>query len=165
MIAAVRTLSRTVALAVLAGACASQPRSEPPQQKQLLAAVSPPERLEPPEALPEPARAALRSHMANHAQDMSALMSAIMVLRYAEIRDRARAIADDASLARPLTGDAAALAAQLPDKFFAYHDELRARAADLAGAADKQGAFAVADAYGRMSETCVRCHATYRQGR
>lgn len=158
-----RFLGTFVASAV-AVACAAQ-RTEPPQQRQLVAAVSPPDRLEPAAPLPEDARVALRSVMAAHAHDMSSLMSAIMVLRYRDIRDGARAIADGKQLTRPLTGEAAPLADKLPEAFFAYHDELRTRAAALAKAADAQSAFDVADAYGRLSETCVRCHATYRQGR
>lgn len=96
---------------------------------------------------------------------MADLMSAIMVLRYPIIRDRAQAIADDVDLARPLTGDATELNALLPAKFFDYQDELRVRAHALQAAAAQSNAYAVADAYGRLSETCVRCHATYRQGR
>jgi cytochrome c556 len=155
----------TLVVATIAG-CASQPeRDQPPQQAQLVQAISPPARLEPPEYLSGMARAVLRTRMASHARDMGDLMSAIMVLQYDRIRDRASAIASDASLARPLTGDATELNSALPEKFFQHQDELKAGAKALAVAADKQSAFAVAEAYGRVSETCVRCHGVYRQGR
>jgi hypothetical protein len=102
--------------------------------------------------------------MPSHARDMGDLMSAIMVLHYDEIHERAEVIAQDSRFARPLSGDAAELNSALPERFFLLQDELRTRAATLARAAGKASALDVADAYGRLSETCVRCHATYRDG-
>jgi hypothetical protein len=155
-----------VALGASLGACASQPdRNQPPQQAQLVQAVSPPSRLEPPEYLSGTARAVLRTRMASHARDMGDLMSAIMVLQYDRIRERSEAIAGDANFARPLTGDAAELNSALPEKFFQLQDELRTRARVLTRAAEERNAFAVADSYENVSGTCVRCHAVYRQGR
>jgi cytochrome c556 len=157
---------RTAACAAALAACASQPsRSEPPQQAQLTRAVSPPARLEPPASIPAPARAVLQTRMASHARDMGDLMTAIMVLDYPRIRTGAEGIAADAGLARPLTGDATELNSMLPEAFFQHQDALRAEARALAAAAEKQSALAVADSYGRLSETCVRCHAAYREGR
>jgi hypothetical protein len=155
------------AVAVLAAACATPPTAGPPQEAQLARALAPPERLEPPEALPESARALLHTRMASHAQDMGALMSAIMVLRYPEIQARARDITREVYFARPDGGgqDAATLLnASLPAKLFDFEAELRDRAKILAGAADRLDAFAVANAYGQLSETCVKCHAAYRGG-
>lgn len=154
-----------LALALGLVGCAGQASSEPPQQAQLGRALAPPSRLDPPEDLPEPARAVLRSRMASHAQDMGALMSAIMVLDYETIHDRALAIASDVNFARPLTGDATELNSLLPARFFDLQDEMKARARELAAAAAEQSAMRVAEAYGAASETCVSCHATYRAGR
>ncbi len=150
-------------LAVLAS-CATGERSGPPQEPQLARAVAPPDRLTPPEDLPPTARAILRTRMASHARDMGTLMSNIMVLRYKKIEEGASAIAADANLSRPLTGDATELNAHLPAKFFDLQEELKERAKVLAEAAHRMSAFDVADAYGSVSETCVRCHATYREG-
>jgi cytochrome c556 len=150
---------------VAASSCATQPPPAPPQQAQLTRAVSAPQRAEPPQYLPGTARAILQKRMAFHAQDMGDLVSAIMILQYDRVRDRATAIASDANLARPLTGDATELASALPESFFVLQDQLRAQAGVLASAAGEQSAFQVADAYGRLSETCVKCHAVYRQGR
>jgi cytochrome c556 len=151
------------ALVLSLAACASTP-GQPPQQPLMERAVQPPARLEPPESLPGPVRAILKQRMKSHAADMGALMSAIMVLDYPVIRDRATGIANDGSLARPLSGDASELNAALPPKFFTFQDELRERSKALAAAADHQNAFEVADAYGELSQTCVRCHGVYRQG-
>jgi cytochrome c556 len=151
--------------ALAASACAGkQPRQEPPQQPQLARALSPPARLAPPEYLPATARALLRTRMASHARDMGDLMNAIMVLDYPNIASHATAVADDANFARPLTGDATLLNSALPEKFFQHQDELKAHARQLATAAERMNPFEVADAYGRLSETCVRCHAAYRAG-
>jgi hypothetical protein len=136
----------------------------PPQQAQLVRAISPPSRLEPPAALPEVSRAVLRTLMAAHARNMSDLVSAIMLLDYPRINAGAKGVASDASVARPLTGDATELNAQLPARFFQLQDDLRAEAAKLAVSAENLDAFQVADSYGRLSQTCVRCHAVYRAG-
>ena len=165
----IRSALRAFGLAVLlptavAAACASNP-PQPPQQAQLARAVAAPKRADPPQPLSGTARAVLKTRMGFHARDMGDLVSAIMILDYERIHDRAAAISSDASLARPLTGDATELASALPESFFSYQDELRSRAVTLASAATGHSAFHVADAYGRLSETCVRCHATFRQGR
>jgi hypothetical protein len=146
-------------------ACTTPASHQPPQQPQLVQATGVPKRLAPPEHLPETARALLRGRMASHTNDMSALMSAIMTLDYPRIGDRAAAIAADERFARPLTGDATELASALPEKFFLYQDNLRLEARTLAEAAGRQHAFDVADSYGRLSQVCVRCHASYRAGK
>jgi cytochrome c556 len=152
----------------LTAACATGRSSEstgPPQQAQLVNAISPPSRLEPPEYLPGAARAVLRTRMASHAREMGDLVSAIMVLKYDEIKERSTAIAQDARFARPLTGDATELNSALPEKFFVYERQLRVWAGALTTAAEKADAFAVATTYGELSQVCVSCHATYRAGR
>jgi cytochrome c556 len=146
--------------ALLATACASQA----PQQKQLAQAVSPPRHPGSAEPLSDAARALLKERMASHAKDMSELVSDIMLLHYDRIRDGAQRIAGEASLSRPLTNDATELNSALPPKFFLYQDNLRLEARTLAEAAGRQHAFDVADSYGRLSQVCVRCHATYRTG-
>ena len=151
------------ALVLSLAACAST-TGQPPQQPQMERAVQPPARLQPPENLPGPVRAILKERMKSHAVDMRELMAAIMVLDYPVIRERATGIANDGSLARPLSGDASELNAALPPKFFTFQDELRERSRAVATAAERQNAFEVADTYGRLSETCVRCHGVYRQG-
>jgi cytochrome c556 len=145
--------------------CASQPPPPPPQD-QLARAISPPAKsLEPAQPLPGAARAVLKSRMASHVRDMTDLVSAILALDYPTIADRAKAVAADANLARPLGGDATELNTLLPDKFFEYQDDLRKNARVLAGAAERMDAQQVADAYGHLSESCVRCHSVYRGGR
>jgi hypothetical protein len=151
--------------AVLLASCAGQSRNQPPQQAQLAQAVGAPPRLRPPEQLSPTARELLKVRMASHARDMGELTSAIMLLRYPEIRDGALRVAGDASLSRPLTADATELNAALPEKFFLYQDALRLEGKTLAEAAERQQPFDVADSYGRLSQVCVRCHATYRAGR
>ena len=152
-------------LVTIAATCATAPHAEAPQQAQLVQAISPPARLEAPEYLPGPARALLRTRMAGHARNMGDLTSAIMILRYPEIEERAGEIAGEALFARPHSQDATELNSALPEKFFVYERELRVLAGSLASAAHGLNAFAVANAYGQLSETCVKCHATYRAGR
>ena len=80
--------------ALLATACADpNARNQPPQRAQLAQAIATPQRREPPpERLSPLAMAALKSRMASHARDMDRLVSAIMVLDYADIARRANEI-------------------------------------------------------------------------
>jgi cytochrome c556 len=155
--------TRSLLLVTLLSACASRP-PEAAQQAQLTRAVSPPPRLEPPDYLPEAARSVLRTMMASHARNMGDLMSAIVVLDYPRIHESAEAIATDASLSRPLSHEASELNALLPEEFFRQQDGLRAQARVLVDAAARQSPYGVADAYGHLSEGCVRCHYVYRTG-
>jgi cytochrome c556 len=148
----------------LAAACASPPARQPPQQAQLAQAVAAPERPSPPEPLSPAARQLLKERMASHARDMGDLVSAIMVLDYPRIVERADTIAADVNLSRPISGDATELNSSLPEKFFVRQDSLRAGARALAAAARDLDPVRVADAYGRLSEGCVRCHADFRPG-
>ena len=146
---------------LIAAACATSP-DQPPQATELARAISPPERSSPPDPLPSEARRLLRPRMAEHARDMGELVSAIMVLRYPDIAERAHAIATGAHFAQPLTADATQINTTVPDAFFAHERDLRVWAGQLESSAEKFDAFAVAKAYGRLSETCVSCHASYR---
>ena len=100
--------------------------------------------------------------MASHAQDMSQLVSAIMLLQYSEIITRADKIASDVNLSRPTSNDATELNASIPEKFFVRQDDLKAAARNLASAGRTGNPYLVAEAYGKLSENCVRCHADYR---
>jgi len=147
---------------LLATACADQnARHQPPQRAQLAQAVATPKG-EPPERLSPLAMATLKSRMASHARDMNQLVSAIMVLDYPSITQRANDIAADANLSRPLSKDATELNASLPERFFLRQDELKASARQLAGAASAMNPYGVADAYSHVSGACVRCHADFR---
>jgi cytochrome c556 len=151
------------AVFLLPASCAGQEAAHhPPQQAQLAQAISTPERQAPPEPLSPAARAILKERMASHARDMGGLVSAIMLLKYPEIAQRADAIAADVNLSRPVTGDATELNSALPEKFFVRQDDLKAAARLLGDAARNLDPYRVANAYGRLSEGCVRCHADYR---
>ena len=100
--------------------------------------------------------------MASHAQDMSDLVSAILMFDCQRIAERSDKIAADANLRRPITNDATELNASIPEKFFVRQDDLKAAARALAQNARTADPIKVAEAYGKLSETCVRCHADYR---
>jgi hypothetical protein len=155
-------LSVFASLVVPASCASQQARHRPLQQAQLTQAISTPARQEPPEPLSPAARAILKERMASHARDMGQLVSAIMLLEYPAIAQRADAIAADVNLSRPLTGDATELNSSLPEKFFVRQDDLKASARLLGSAARDLEPYQVANAYGRLSEACVRCHADYR---
>jgi len=162
-----RKLQTTLAaLTVLtAGSCATAPPPHPPQQDQLAQALAAPDRTDPPQYLSNTTRELLRARMASHANDMGELVQAIMILQYPRIAEKAAAIDAAVDLARPVSKDATDLASALPPSFFDYQDELKLRARALEAAAKAQGAFQVADAYGDLSKTCVKCHSVFRGNR
>jgi cytochrome c556 len=158
-----RLLTILLAGGSLLPACANNTTAnQPPQQAQLAQAISPPERAAPPEPLSPAARQILKTRMASHARDMGDLVSAIMVLDYARIVQKADSIAADVNLSRPISNDATELNASLPEKFFVRQDQLRAGARALSAAARDLDPYRVANEYGKLSEGCVRCHADYR---
>jgi cytochrome c556 len=164
------TNNRRLAISVLGVAslvglgCASKEANQPPQMEQLTRAISAPDRPGPPEPLSPAARALLKERMASHAEDMSDLVSGIMLLEYSRIITRADKIVSDVNLSRPTTQDATELNASIPEKFFVRQDELKAAARALGEAARSGNPYRVAEAYGHVSETCVRCHADFRPG-
>ena len=150
------------ATTILSTSCASSDANRPPQIAQLTQAITPPDREGPPEPLSPMARVLLKDRMASHAEDMSQLVSAIMLLEYSDIITRADKIASDVNLSRPISNDATELNASLPEKFFVRQDDLKSAAHVLANAGRAANPYQVAKAYGGISETCVRCHADYR---
>lgn len=148
--------------ATVSASCATPDSHRPSQMAQLTQAITPPERVGPPEPLSPTARALLKDRMASHAEEMSGLVSAIMLLKYSDVVTRADKIAADVNLSRPLTNDATELNASLPEKFFVRQDDLKAAARALADAGRTANPYLVAEAYGKLSENCVRCHADYR---
>ena len=121
--------------------------------------------------LPEPgylspiARGVLDRRMARHGEDMAGLLRAVILLDHKTIIDRAGAIADEPTLARPSNDDATELNNLLPERFFELQDELRGAARRLVGAARSPNLEQLATAYADLTRACVRCHGIYLQGR
>jgi cytochrome c556 len=158
-------LPAAVAGSLLVVACATPASQRPVQERQFTEAVSAPARLTPVQPLPPPMGELLRERMGFHAREMGRLMEAVMILDYPTVEAGAEAIGADVRLARATTQDATELNAALPERFFLLQEELRVHARSLAEAARREDAFSVADAYGRLSQTCVRCHGVYRAGK
>jgi hypothetical protein len=150
-----------LAAGVLSAVACVKP-AQPPQRVQQESAVAAPKIRQPPEPLSPLVQALLRQRMVSHGSDMNDLVSAIMLLDYPRIADRAEKIAADANLGRPISGDATELNASLPEKFFVYQDRVKFEARGLVEAAGAADPYQVATKYGRLSESCVRCHADYR---
>jgi cytochrome c556 len=125
---------------------------------------APPRRLEAPESLPPVARDILKRRMARHADDMTHLVLAVAALDYGSVGDLAERIAGDADFARPLTDDATELNASIPARFFDLQDDLKAKSRRLAAAARAGDPIEISRAYASLSDTCIGCHAVYRDG-
>jgi hypothetical protein len=114
-----------------------------------------------PEHLPELARTLLKQRMQRHGSDVEELLRAVLLLRRKEAREAANRIATEPWLVRPIRGSEDALNSSLPELFFILQDQLRDRAHALAEAAAAKDDRALAQAYGRVMETCVQCHSAY----
>jgi hypothetical protein len=158
-------LSRSLLLtSLLVLSCSTAGQRPPPDARPTTVTAPLSARLLPPADLPGPVRQVLQSLMAQHRGDMADLVAASMGVLYEDMARAADRVAAT-SLSRPLTGDATELNAFLPARFFDLQDELVLRARTLAGVARQHDAGATASAYAAISETCVNCHATYRDAR
>ena len=120
--------------------------------------------LPPPGTLSPGARSLLHARMQRHGEEMQGLSRAVVLLDYDAVAERARRVAEEPQLARPLSRDATELNAQLPGRFFELQDRLKAESTRLQSAAQAHQPAAMAEAFGALSQTCVECHATYREG-
>jgi hypothetical protein len=121
-----------------------------------------PRKLPPRAGLPTLARSLLAQRMETHGDQMTELVWTVLFLEHQGTRDIADAIAGEPRIARPnAQTDPDELSARLPAKFFDLQDTLHDRALALAAAAKSGKDDEIAKAYGRLSETCVACHATY----
>lgn len=116
-----------------------------------------------PDYLPAEARATLRKKMTRHGQAMTDLMLGVMLLQYDAASAAASRIVNEPRIARPVPGEEgeSELNALLPERFFVLQDEARNRAQAVQEAARKRDDAALAESFGRLTETCVSCHSAY----
>ena len=116
------------------------------------------------ERIPQIARALLQKRMERHGETLSELMYRLVLFDYDAVRTEAQHIREEAPLARPLTGDATELNSALPERFFEWQDELRARALDVEHAAQGGNSQKLLDGYLALAKTCMGCHRLYLEG-
>lgn len=107
-------------------------------------------------------RQAIHDRMIQHGRDMARLQRVTLDLEYDLIEQSSAWLAEEPAVPRPEVSDRALLRAGLPPRFFQLEAELRGKAIILRGAARVRDDEAIALAYGRLVETCVRCHSLYR---
>lgn len=106
-------------------------------------------------------RARLKPRMQRHAAAMTELTNAVMMLDHARVEHAATALLAEPQLARPLSSDSAALAAELPPVFHELEDALQAHARALVAAAQAGDEDALVTADVDLAWTCARCHAAF----
>ncbi len=126
-----------------------------------VATTEPARRMPEPAHIPEVARRLLSERMMSHGRDMSDLVWAMLFVDTMSVEEIADDIALQPRLARPMKNDASELASRLPASFFDLQDTLVTDATRLARAAKAEDLEAMADAYGALTATCVRCHSAY----
>jgi len=120
-----------------------------------------PAKLPKPEWLPEAAREMLATRMQRHGEELMLLLVTVLTLGHEDSAHLAREVAAEPRIGRPGPGEKDTLNALLPARFFELQDELRERALAVADAADAKDSGRVVRAFGKLTETCVSCHAVY----
>ena len=106
-------------------------------------------------------RARLKPRMQRHAAAMTELTNAVTMLDHARVEHAATALLAEPQLARPLSSESAALAAELPPVFHQLEDALQADARALEAAAQAGDDDALVTADVELAWTCARCHAAF----
>jgi hypothetical protein len=116
----------------------------------------------PPENIAAATRAELRGRMNRHGNVMSSLVKAVVLIDRPTVTTMARRIADEELLARAEASGVDPWRPLLPKAFFIEQDALRVAARELAQAsAQGEPDEAMAERFGALTRTCVRCHAAY----
>jgi cytochrome c553 len=116
----------------------------------------------PPENVAASTRADLRARMSRHGNSMSGLVRAVVLLDRPTVRTMAGRIADEELLARAESPGFDPWRPLLPKEFFIEQDALRTAASALAqAAAQNESDSVLADRFGALTRTCVRCHGAY----
>jgi cytochrome c553 len=116
----------------------------------------------PPENVAASTRAELRARMDRHGNAMSTLVKAVVLIDRPTITTMAQRIADEELLARADSQSFDRWRPLLPKAFFVEQETLRSTARSLAQAAAQGEPDAVlAERFGTLTATCVRCHGSY----
>jgi len=115
-----------------------------------------------PERLSPAVRAVVRTKMNHHGDQLTTLVSRVVLLDYDGIARAAGAIFDEPMLARPTAGDE--LNAALPERFFQSQDALRVAAKQLVAAAALRDRPKLAESFAALTKTCLQCHDLYLHG-
>jgi hypothetical protein len=110
----------------------------------------------PAERIPSENEARLTDRMKRHGADLLALTHAVTVLDRKTIAETADRIRLDTALTLKVDGGVMTDA-----RFQQLDQQMRERVTELATAARKYDDTALAPAFGRTMETCVRCHVVY----
>ncbi|MCC6807484.1 MAG: cytochrome c [Deltaproteobacteria bacterium] len=109
-------------------------------------------------------RKVLDKRMEHHGRGAIGLSIAVVLLAHDDVAELALGLAEQPGLARPRLGEEGTLNATLPAQFFSFQDQLRERAKELAAAAKQKNNAKMHAALGRVTETCMTCHAVYLNG-
>jgi hypothetical protein len=116
----------------------------------------------PPENVAASTRSELRGRMARHGNTMSTLVKAVVLIDRPTITTMAQRIADEELLARAESKGFDPWRPLLPKGFFIEQEALRTTARSLAqAAAQGEPDPVLAERFGTLTATCVRCHGAY----
>ena len=106
-------------------------------------------------------RARLRPRMRRHADAMTALGNAVMMLDSDRVTIAAASVLNDPQLAQPVSFEATQIAAELPPSFHEYEELLKTRAKELLEAAQAHDDEGMVATHAALAWTCASCHAAF----
>ncbi|MCA9548251.1 MAG: hypothetical protein KC613_27800, partial [Myxococcales bacterium] len=142
------TLPSTL-LILSAGLALAAPPKSPPAAPATAPVSGPAKAVGLVDALPAEVRTLLKPRMGRHIRDLKALRGKVQAADWADVWHRAKAIADEPRIARPVEGATDTLNAALPAEFYEHQDALSAEATALAAAAKAQDVEAAEQAFDR----------------
>lgn len=150
-----------VLLACSAVADEKKPKGAPPKPPAVAKEPVAEDALGRPDYLSDLARQILRRRMERHGRDMLHLMTGVVLLRREVVQTIAQELSREPRITRPLPDARDELNSALPEKFFVLQDELRDRAKALEESARGKSDKELADAFARLTQTCVACHSAF----
>jgi cytochrome c556 len=115
----------------------------------------------PGDKLSEPSRRAIGQRMRHHAEDLTDLLKAVLLLDHDGVEERARALAEAPKLSQPAPGEIDTLNASIPKRFFELQNDFVKKAKALGQTAKQHDDVKMGKAFGQLTEACVACHSVY----
>ena len=122
-------------------------------------------RLPVPEHVTSETQAELHARMARHGETMTNLIRSVVLLDRPTIEALAIRIADEEIIARANKAAQERRRLNLPPEFFTEQTVLSGAARALAAAAEESDDVTLAERFGDLTGTCIRCHSVYLHGR
>lgn len=150
----------SLVIAICAAGCAAKP-SAAPERSDAAAAQRPNTGPVVRETLTPEVGRLLEARMRRHGPRMTELLRAVIILDWDGVQRTSEQLAEEPSIAAPLSGDQDSLNAQLPPSFFVRQQALYKALRELSDAGAHESDHEVKVAFNGVASACLDCHAAY----